>query len=163
PFLMPISPWRWCRGDSCGSKEPSRDASPVSTRCASTRSWRWRSERRSRSPTRTIVTGPRPLSTSGPAARPCCSSPISGSWLSSYIKVFVIGLALSVIVSTLVDFQFKYFIQRLYPDPHRLAEFLGIFYVVLNSLALLFQFGAAGWLLQRIGLGASTGLQPTTV
>src|SRR5438552_14129646 len=30
---------------------------------------------------------------------------------SSYIKVFVIGLALSVIVSTLVDFQFKYFIQ----------------------------------------------------
>ena len=82
---------------------------------------------------------------------------------SSYIKVFVIGLALSVIVSTLVDFQFKYFIQRLYPDPHRLAEFLGIFYVVLNSLALLFQFGAAGWLLQRIGLGASTGLQPTTV
>jgi len=82
---------------------------------------------------------------------------------SKYIKIFVIGLALSVIVSTLVDFQFKFFIQRLYPNPHRLAEFLGLFYVGLNTLALVFQFGIAGWLLHRLGLGASTGLQPTTV
>ncbi|HET9328294.1 MAG TPA: HEAT repeat domain-containing protein [Candidatus Eisenbacteria bacterium] len=82
---------------------------------------------------------------------------------SKYIKIFVAGLALSVIVSTLVDFQFKYFIQRLYPNPHRLAEFLGMFYVGLNTLALIFQFGFAGWLLHRLGLGASTGLQPTTV
>lgn len=82
---------------------------------------------------------------------------------SRYIQFLAVGLALSVAVGTLVDFQFKYFIQRLYPDPHALTQFLGTFYVGLNTLALLFQFGAAGWLLQRMGLAASTGLQPTSV
>lgn len=82
---------------------------------------------------------------------------------SPYIKVLAAGLALSVVVSTLVDFQFKFLIQEAYPDPHALTQFLGKFYIGLNVLALLFQFGASGWLLQRLGLGASTGLQPTTV
>jgi ATP/ADP translocase/HEAT repeat protein len=82
---------------------------------------------------------------------------------SSYIKVFAIALALSVAVSTLVDFQFKYYVQLMYPEPHALAQFLGRFYVGLNTLALLFQFVIAGWLLQRLGLGASTALQPTTM
>src|SRR5207245_2971999 len=82
---------------------------------------------------------------------------------SRYLKVFAAGLALSVIVSTLVDFQFKYYIQRMYSDPHDLTRFLGRFYVGLNATALLFQFGIAGWLIQRFGLAASTGLQPTSV
>ncbi len=82
---------------------------------------------------------------------------------SPYIMILVIVLALSVIVGTLVDFQFKYFLQHRYPDPQALTRFLGRFYVGLNGLSLLFQFGAAGWLLQRLGLGFSTGLQPATV
>src|SRR5262245_25300480 len=82
---------------------------------------------------------------------------------SRYIQFLAVGLALSVAVGTLVDFQFKYFIQRLYPDAHALTQFLGKFYVGLNALALLFQFGIASWLLQRLGLAASTGLQPTSV
>jgi AAA family ATP:ADP antiporter len=81
---------------------------------------------------------------------------------SSYIKILVVALALSVIVSTLVDFQFKVFIQRLYPDPHALTQFLGRFYVGLNALALVFQFSLGGWLMYRLGLGPSTGLQPAT-
>jgi ATP/ADP translocase/HEAT repeat protein len=95
------------------------------------------------------------------------SAPTGSPWKivlgSRYIQFLAIGLALSVAVGTLVDFQFKYFIQRLYPEPHALTQFLGKFYVGLNALALLFQLGAAGWLLQRLGLAASTGLQPTTV
>jgi ATP/ADP translocase/HEAT repeat protein len=82
---------------------------------------------------------------------------------SRYIQVFALGLALSVAVSTLVDFQFKLYIQRLYPNPHALTQFLGTFYVVLNAAALVFQFGVAGWLMRRFGLAASTGLQPTAV
>ena len=81
---------------------------------------------------------------------------------SSYIKILAAGLALSVIVSTLVDFQFKVFVQKLYPDPHALTQFFGKFYVGLNALALLFQFSAGGWLMYRMGLGPSTGLQPVT-
>ena len=82
---------------------------------------------------------------------------------SPYILILVVALALSVIVGTLVDFQFKYFIQHSYPDPRALTQFLGRFYVGLNALSLLFQFGAAGWLLQRLGLGVSTALQPAAV
>jgi hypothetical protein len=81
---------------------------------------------------------------------------------SSYIKVLAAGLALSVVVSTLVDFQFKLFIQKLYPDPHALTQFFGKFYVGLNALSLVFQLSAGSWLMYRLGLGPTTGLQPVT-
>ena len=81
---------------------------------------------------------------------------------SPYIKVLAVALALSVCVSTLVDFQFKLFIQRAYPDPHALTQFFGKFYVGLNALSLLFQFSVAGWVLRRFGLGPATALQPIT-
>jgi ATP:ADP antiporter, AAA family len=79
---------------------------------------------------------------------------------STYIKILAGGLALSVIVSTLVDFQFKVFIQNIYTDPHSLTQFFGKFYVGLNALSLVFQFSVAGWALQRLGLGPATALQP---
>ncbi|MFN0149869.1 MAG: hypothetical protein ACKVU1_04040 [bacterium] len=82
---------------------------------------------------------------------------------SAYIKLLVVAMALSVIVSTLVDFQFKYFIERAYPDSGDLTQFLGRFYVGLHALALVFQFGAAAWIMQRLGLAASTTVQPSTV
>lgn len=81
---------------------------------------------------------------------------------SRYIRVLAVGIALSVVVSTLVDFQFKVFIQQIYPDAHSLTAFFGKFYVGLNALSLLFQFSVAGWVLQRLGLGAATALQPIT-
>jgi AAA family ATP:ADP antiporter len=81
---------------------------------------------------------------------------------STYIKVLAVAFALSVIVGTLVDFQFKFFIQHLYPDPHALTQFFGKFYVGLNALSLLFQFSVAGWVLKRFGLGPATALQPLT-
>jgi AAA family ATP:ADP antiporter len=82
---------------------------------------------------------------------------------SGYIKILTVGLALSVIVGTLVDFEFKLLVQRMYPEPHHLTRFLGAFYMGLNGVSLLFQFGPAGWLLQRLGLGAATALQPGAV
>src|SRR5689334_8936105 len=47
---------------------------------------------------------------------------------SRYIQFMAVTIALSVIVGTVVDFQFKYFAQRAYPDPHQLTQFLGKFY-----------------------------------
>jgi AAA family ATP:ADP antiporter len=81
---------------------------------------------------------------------------------STYIKVLAGALALSVLVSTLIDFQFNFFIQHFYPDPHSLTQFLGRFYVGLNALSLLFQFSVAGWMLHRLGLGRGSALQPIT-
>ncbi len=81
---------------------------------------------------------------------------------SAYIQTLVVALALAVIVGTLVDFQFKLFVQHQYPDPVSLTRFFGQFYVGLNALSLLFQFSVAGWALKRLGLGTATALQPAS-
>jgi len=99
----------------------------------------------------------------GPEVVTSTASPWKIITRSPYILIFVAVLTLSVIVGTLVDFQFKYYVVRHYPNPHDLTQFLGKFYVALNALSLVFQFGIAGWLLQRLGLGASSGLQPAAV
>jgi HEAT repeat protein len=82
---------------------------------------------------------------------------------SRYLKFLAIALALSVVIGTLVDFQFKVFVQRAYPDPHALTQFLGRFQAGLSLLALLLQFGVAGWILHRLGLVAASQLQPVSV
>lgn len=82
---------------------------------------------------------------------------------SGYLRLLAAALALSVVVGTLIDFQFKTFIQRAYPDPHALTQFLGLFQVALNGLALVVQFGIVGWLFRRMGLATSSLLQPAAV
>ncbi len=79
---------------------------------------------------------------------------------SSFLRYLAAALGLAVVVSTLVDFQFKSLAQEAYPDPAAFARFLGRFYAGLNILALIVQFGLAGWLLRRLGIGAASGLQP---
>jgi ATP/ADP translocase len=82
---------------------------------------------------------------------------------SPYLRLLATALFLSVVVGTLVDFQFKYMAQQAYPDRDSLTRFLAAFYAGLNALALVVQFGAAGWILRRAGPGPSIGLQPVTV
>ena len=82
---------------------------------------------------------------------------------SPYLRLLATALFLSVVVATLVDFQFKCLAQQAYPDRDSLTRFLAAFYAGLNALAIVVQFGAAGWILRRAGLGPSTGLQPATV
>jgi len=82
---------------------------------------------------------------------------------SGYLRLLATALSLAVIAGTLIDFQFKFFIQRIYPDPHDLTQFLGRFQVALSALALIVQFGAVGWAFHRLGLTNSSMLQPASV
>ncbi len=82
---------------------------------------------------------------------------------STFLRYLAGALGLAVVVSTLVDFQFKALAQQAYPDAVGLARFLGGFYAGLNVLALIVQFGVAGWLLRRLGIGAASGLQPASM
>lgn len=82
---------------------------------------------------------------------------------SSFLKHLAASIALSVLVTTLVDFQFKYVAQEKYPDGLALARFLGGFHAILDASALVVQFGAAGWILRHAGLGLSSGIQPASV
>jgi len=91
------------------------------------------------------------------------TSPVEILRHSSFLRYLAATLALSVVVSTLVDFQFKYAAQQAYPDGHDLTRFLGIFYAVLNGLALVVQFGIAGFIVRRTGVFFSTLPQPLSV
>ena len=91
------------------------------------------------------------------------SSPLEILRHSSFLRYLAATLALSVVVSTLVDFQFKYAAQQAFPDSQRLTSFLGLFYAGLNGLALLVQFGAAGWIVRHTGVFFSTLPQPVSV
>ncbi len=82
---------------------------------------------------------------------------------STFLRYLAAVLGLAVVVSTLVDFQFKALAQQAYPDAAGLARFLGGFYAGLNVLALVVQFGVAGWLLRRLGIGAASSLQPASM
>jgi AAA family ATP:ADP antiporter len=91
------------------------------------------------------------------------TSPLGIIRHSSFLRYLAATLALSVVVSTLVDFQFKFAAQQAFPNSHALTRFLGLFYAGLNGLALIVQFGAAGWLVKRTGVFYSTLPQPLSV
>lgn len=82
---------------------------------------------------------------------------------SPLLRYLVASFGLSVISSTLVDFQFKQLAQEFYPDRQSLTRFLGAFHAGLDGFAMLVQFGVAGWILRNAGLGAAAALQPATV
>ncbi len=82
---------------------------------------------------------------------------------SPFLRYLVAAIILSVVVATLIDFQFKYVAQKAYPQRDDLTRFLGAFHAGLNGIAMLAQFGAAGWLLRRVTLGASAGIQTGSV
>lgn len=91
------------------------------------------------------------------------TSPLGIFRHSSFLRYLAATLALSVVVSTLIDFQFKFAAQQAFPNSHALTRFLGLFYAGLNGLALVVQFGAAGWLVRRTGVFYSTLPQPLSV
>ena len=80
-----------------------------------------------------------------------------------FLRYFVTGLTLSVVVGTLVDFQFKVMAQQAYPDQDSLTRFFGAFHAGLNAFAMLLQFTAAGWILRTFGLGGAAAIQPQSV
>lgn len=82
---------------------------------------------------------------------------------SSLLRFLILSLVLAVMISTLVDFQFKYLAERTFPDRQSLTRFFGTFYVVLNGSAIVGQFFLAGWILRNLGLAAAGSVQPATV
>lgn len=82
---------------------------------------------------------------------------------SPLLRYLVAAVILSVLVATMVDFQFKYLAEKAYPSRGSLTRFLGAFHAGLNGFAMLVQFGAAGWILRHAGLGPSAALQTMSV
>lgn len=74
---------------------------------------------------------------------------------------FIIGVtALTVITTTVVDFQFKTLAYRAYPSEEALATFMGRFYGRVSLAALIVQFAIAPYLLRVFGIGGALSFLP---
>jgi ATP/ADP translocase/HEAT repeat protein len=82
---------------------------------------------------------------------------------SRHIQLIVGGLALMVIVTTLVDYQFKTVAARAYPSEEALTAFMGRFYGRVSIVALLVQFVLAPRLMRVVGIGGALSVLPATL
>jgi AAA family ATP:ADP antiporter len=77
-----------------------------------------------------------------------------------YVRWLALAALCSVIVTGLLDYQFKVEIQRRFPSGADLASFLGLFYTAINLAALVVQLFATRWALQVLGAGWSAAVLP---
>jgi ATP/ADP translocase/HEAT repeat protein len=79
---------------------------------------------------------------------------------SRYLQTIATLIFLSVIVSTLIDYQFKAAAKEAYPSTEALAGFFGSYYAWLSAVTLLAQLWLTGKLLMGLGLTPSLLLLP---
>jgi len=79
---------------------------------------------------------------------------------SHHIQLIVGIIALMVIVTTLVDYQFKTVAARAYPTEAGLTSFMGQFYSGVSVAALLVQFFLAPRLMRVVGIGGALSVLP---
>ena len=77
-----------------------------------------------------------------------------------YVRWLALATLCSVVVTGLLDYQFKVVVQQAYPDAAQLASFFGRFYIAINVFALLLQLLGTRWLLQRLGAGSAAAVLP---
>lgn len=82
---------------------------------------------------------------------------------SRYLQIIAALIFLSVIVSTLIDYQFKAAAKGAYPSTEALAGFFGSYYAWLSVVTVLAQLLLTGRLLMGLGLTPSLLFLPLTL
>ena len=82
---------------------------------------------------------------------------------SSYLKTIAVLIFVSVIVSTLIDFQFKSAAKQAYPSVGALAVFFSSYYGWLSVVTFFVQVVLTGKILSTVGLKPSLYLTPGTL
>ncbi|HEY6999644.1 MAG TPA: Npt1/Npt2 family nucleotide transporter [Candidatus Binatia bacterium] len=82
---------------------------------------------------------------------------------SGYLQAIAALLFISVIVSTLIDYQFKAAAKVAYPSADSLAGFFGTYYASLSVITLFAQMWLTGRLLMGLGLTPSLLILPFTL
>ncbi len=79
---------------------------------------------------------------------------------SRHIQLIIGIITLMVVVTTLVDYQFKTVAARAYPTEAGLTSFMGQFYGRVSVVALLVQFVLAPRLMRVVGIGGALSVLP---
>jgi ATP:ADP antiporter, AAA family len=82
---------------------------------------------------------------------------------STYLKTIAVLILVSVIVSTLIDFQLKASAKEIYPSREALAGFFSSYYGWLSVATLFAQVLLTGRTLNKFGLNSSLYLTPTAL
>jgi ATP:ADP antiporter, AAA family len=112
---------------------------------------------------RALASDPRTDATPSEIKTPDASGFVGTLWGSRYLQTIAALIFLSVIVSTLIDYQFKSAAKGAYPSPEALAGFFGSYYAWLSVVTLLAQLLLTGRLLMGFGLTPSLLLLPLTL
>jgi len=94
------------------------------------------------------------------AGEPEASGALSIIRNSRHLQLIVGILVLMVVVTTLVDYQFKTVAARAYPSEEGLTTFMGHFYGRVSIVALLVQFVLAPRLMRVVGIGGALSVLP---
>ena len=81
-------------------------------------------------------------------------------WESRHLQLIVGTLTLMVVVTTLVDYQFKTVATRAYSSAEALTTFMGRFYGRVSIVALLVQLVLAPRLMRVVGIGGALSVLP---
>jgi AAA family ATP:ADP antiporter len=73
---------------------------------------------------------------------------------SPYLTRLTALVMLTSLVSTLVDYQFNFVVERSFATQDALTRFFGAFFAGVNVLAFVVQLAVAGRVLSRLGVGA---------
>ena len=79
---------------------------------------------------------------------------------SRHVQLIVGTLTVMVVVTTLVDYQFKTVAARAYPSAEALTTFMGHFYGRVSIVALLVQLVIAPRLMRIVGIGGALSVLP---
>ncbi|MBI4525589.1 MAG: cyclic nucleotide-binding domain-containing protein [Deltaproteobacteria bacterium] len=82
---------------------------------------------------------------------------------SRYLQLIGALILVSVIISTLIDYQFKAAAKEAYPSTDALARFFGSYYAWLSVVTIFAQVWLTGRLLTGLGLTSSLLLLPLTL
>jgi len=74
-------------------------------------------------------------------------------WQSRYLKLVMLIIALSIIISTVIDNQFGFVVAEHIPDKDAKTAFFGQFFSWLGWASFLIQFLLTGRLMRRFGIG----------
>jgi AAA family ATP:ADP antiporter len=81
-------------------------------------------------------------------------------WASRHLRLLAGIIALTVIVSTFIDFQFNTVVAAAFAEKDRLTAFLGDFFFYLSLASLALQFLFSSRILRRFGVGTAILVLP---
>lgn len=81
-------------------------------------------------------------------------------WESRYLKLIMAIIAVSIVISTVVDNQFSFVVEENIPTKDEKTAFFGQFFTYLGWAAFITQFLFTGRLLKRFGVAATMMILP---